>query len=312
MKTFFLSPDYKCNEKCLFCPCAENARQYTPLTLEEMKESLDVAINNAGVEMVVVSGGEPTLTREIIPFVRYVREKNIKLGILSNSVKFASFDYLNKFIDAAGTDFEVTTAFHSYIAEQHDNITQLPNSFARSLQGVKNLMNAGIQVVVKYNINKQTYRNLPEYVDWIYSTFPDTVPWVLCNLDVCGIAMKNQETIAVLFSESRPFVEQALDKVTEYANKRGMKRTVHVLNTPLCTIDPYYWAFLRKSDGGIVPALRLPYEKSENNLLKINLQGDGGAIFAPCQHCALQSKCPGTWSKTGEMYMGELKPFENK
>jgi len=309
MKTFFLSPDYKCSERCLFCPCAENARQYTPLTLEEMKESLDVAIETAGIEMVLLSGGEPTLTKEIMPFIRYVREKNIKFGILSNSLKFANTTYLNKFIDVAGTQFEVTTAFHSYIAEHHDKITGLSNSFAKSLEGVKNLMNAGVQVIVKHNINKQTYRELPEYTDWIYNTFPDTIPWVLCNLDVCGIAMKNREKIAVLFSETKHFVEQALDKVIEYAKQHGRKRMVHILNTPLCTIDPYYWEFLKKSEGGVMPALRLPYEKPEDNLLKINLQGDCGAIFAPCQSCALQPKCPGTWSKTGEMYVSEFKPF---
>ena len=310
MKTFFISPDYQCNEKCVFCPCAQNARQYTPLTLNEMKESLDTAIEKAGIEMVLISGGEPTLRKETLAFVEYVRLKNVKLGILSNALKFASKAYLTKFINAAGTSFELTTAFHSCHPLQHDNITQLPNSFAKSLQGVQNLIEAGVKVTVKHNINKQTYRELPELADWVYRTFPDNVPWVLCNIDVCGIALHNQNQTAVSFSESRPYVEAALDKVITHS-QQGRQRAVNLFNTPLCCIDPYYWSFLRKDEGGIMPALRLPYEKGDDNFLKLNVRGDGGAIFEPCRQCALQQQCPGTWSKTGELYATLLKAFHS-
>ena len=308
MKTFFLSPDYRCNEKCMFCPCVEDARQYVPLTLDEMKVSLDIAIENEAVEMVLLSGGEPTLAKDILPFVEYVRKKNIKLGILSNALKFASNVYLKKFIDAAGDSFELTTAFHSCHPALHDKITQIPNSFEKSLKGVFNLMNAGIRITVKYNINKLTCNELPEYTDWIYAAFPDNISWVLCNIDVCGIAMKNKNDTAVSFSESKPFVEKAFDKVIEYYQE-GRKRIVYLFNTPLCCIDPYYWSFLKKTEGGIMPALRLPYKREEDNLLKINITGDGGAIFKPCKKCVLQQKCPGTWSKTGELYENGFKPF---
>ena len=308
MKTFFISSDYRCNEKCVFCPCAENARQYMPLTLDEMKESLDTAIENVAIEMVLMSGGEPTLRKETLAFAAYVRSKNIKLGILSNAVKFASQTYLNKFIDAAGSSFELTTAFHSYNPQQHDRITRLPNSFEKSLQGVKNLIDAGVKVTVKHNINKQTYQELPELADWIYKIFPDHISWTLCNIDVCGIAKHNQNETAISFFESKPFVEKALDKVMKYS-QNGRKRAVYLFNTPLCCIDPYYWSFLKKAEGRTMPALRLPYEKATDNVLKLNINGDGGAIFEPCRRCALQQQCPGTWSKTGELFETTFKPF---
>jgi hypothetical protein len=172
-----------------------------------------------------------------------------------------------------------------------------------------NLIDAGIKVTIKYNINRLTYHKLPEYVTWIYSTFPDSTPWVLCNIDICGIAMNNQKYTAVSFSDSKPFVEKTLDKVIEY-NLHGEKRTVHLYNTPLCCIDPYYWSFLRKAEGGIMAALRLPYEKKEDNRLKLNVKGDGGAVFESCRQCALQKKCPGTWYETGMFYKNIFTPFK--
>ena len=309
MKTLFLSPDYRCNERCIFCPCAENARQYHPLSLEEMRESLDMAMKNPCVEMVLLSGGEPTLRKETLSFIKYVRTKNIKWGILSNSLKFASKTFLNEFIDVTGTSFELTTAFHSYDPKQHNMITQVPDSFEKSLQGVMNLIEVGINVTIKYVINKMTFSELPEYATWIYNTFSDNIPWVICNIDVCGIALKNRNKTAIPFSESKPFVEKALDKVIEFS-RQGRMRNVNIFNTPLCCIDPYYWPFLKKGEGGIISALRLPYEKKEDNYLKVNLMGDGGAIFASCSQCVLQGKCPGTWSNTGELYENDLKPFK--
>jgi hypothetical protein len=122
--------------------------------------------------------------------------------------------------------------------------------------------------------------------------------------------MNNKEYTAVSFHKSRPYLERALDRVIAYSQE-GRKRSVCVFNTPLCCIDAYYWPFLKKSEGSIMPALRLPYEKIEENKLRMNVKGDGGAIFAPCQQCALQQKCPGTWSKTGDMYGDEIfKPFK--
>lgn len=310
MKTLFLSASYDCNERCMFCPCAENARQYFSLTLEEIKESLDVAIEKAEVEMVLLSGGEPTLKNEVLEFIGYVRFRGIKLGILSNALKFASSTYLDKFIAIAGTDFELTTAFHSCYSDNHDRITCVPGSFLKSLQGIQGLIERGVSVTVKYNLNNLTYRELPEYVDWLYATFPDRIPWVLCNIDVCGVALRNKTYTAVPFNESRPFLEQALDKVIAY-EREGRQRVVRIFNTPLCCVDPYYWRFLQKSEGGMMPALRLPYEKPEENGLQLNLKGDGGAVFRQCRECALQPQCPGTWSRTGELYGDRVfKPFK--
>ena len=43
MKTLFVSPSYVCNEKCIFCPCALNARRYASLTLDEFCQAIDLA-----------------------------------------------------------------------------------------------------------------------------------------------------------------------------------------------------------------------------------------------------------------------------
>lgn len=238
MRTAYFSISFDCNEKCIFCPCAEGANSIPDISLDEMKQCLDTAIEKSNVNHVLLSGGEPTLKKEFLYFLEYCVSKGMSIGILSNSLKFASQRYLNKVINITGTEnVEITTAIHSHIPEKHERLTQVPNSFKKSQEGMNNIIDAGINLCVKYNIINYTYKEMPEYTDWVYQTFPDKVTYLLCNIDINGVALKNKDLIAVTFEESTPYLEKALDKVIEY-RQQGKKRTVKIYTTPLCTLDP--------------------------------------------------------------------------
>ena len=98
MKTLFLSPSYVCNEKCIFCLCALNARRYTPLTLEELCNAIDIAIEQESIEMVLISGGEPTIYRDIINLISYIKKKGLKFGdfFAGSGTTFEAVINLNK------------------------------------------------------------------------------------------------------------------------------------------------------------------------------------------------------------------------
>ena len=312
MDLAYFSMSYECNEKCIFCPCSENARDIQPVSLDEMKRSVELILAKGPLDIAVVSGGEPTLKKEFLDFVAYLVGKNIRIGLLSNSLKFASKRYLDQLLAITGPGMlEVTTAFHSHISVKHDRLTCQPNSFHKSLQGVLNVMDAGVKVSVKYNLINYTYRELPEYIDWIYRTFPDKVNLILCNIDLTGIAVKNKEMTAVSFTDSAPLLEEALDKVIDYQNE-GRVRNVRVFDTPLCTIDPYYWDFVESGAGTNVSALRIPSDSPEKDKLYLNVESDSGTLFEPCNRCEVRDICPGTWRKTGEYFGNEIfQPIED-
>jgi len=297
MKTLFISPSYHCNEKCVFCPCSTEAKGYNSLTLDEAVDALNRASQNA-VSMVLISGGEPTLWKHLLPFISKIKEKGLKWGMLSNSTTFSVESFADKFLKTAGSDFELTTAFHSHLADEHDAITGMPGSFARSIAGIGKLLDNGVAVTIKHVINNLTYRKLPDYAKWVNKTFPPHVPWIICNMDICGVAENNRSLTGVSFRESRPQLEAALDIMVS----EGSGRIVRVFNTPLCCIDPYYWKFLQKYESEEeMAALALPYKPDETFKVKFNLKGDGGANFPPCFHCELRNMCPGTWKNTAEI-----------
>lgn len=311
MNLAYFSMSYDCNEKCIFCPCSENARNLNSVSLEEMKRSVDAILAKGPLDIAVISGGEPTLKKEFTAFAAYLVEKNIKIGLLSNALKFAGKDYLRRLLAITGTGMlEVTTAFHSHLALKHNNLTGLRNSFEKSLEGILNVIESGVKVSVKYNMINYTYRDLPAYIDWVYRTFPDKVNLIICNIDLTGIALKNKDLTAVAFSDSAPLLEQALDRVIGYG-EQGRLRNVRVFDTPLCTLDPYYWDFVENGSGTNVSALRIPAETEEKDRLYLDVEGDSGAVFEPCSRCAVNDICPGTWRKTGEFFGNDIfQPVE--
>lgn len=304
MKTLFISPSYKCNEKCVFCPCSAESDSYTALTLNEAISALDEAIAKEDVEMVLISGGEPTLWKHLPSFISEIKRRELKWGMLSNSTAFSSNIFVDRFLKTVGTDFELTTAFHSHLATEHDKITRLTGSHKKSLQGVNALIQNGVKVTIKHVINNLTYSKLPEYASWIVNTFPASVPLVICNMDICGVAEQNLKLTGVKFQNSRAYLEAALDIL-------GSNRIVRVFNTPLCCIDPYYWKYLQKYESEEhMSALMLPAKMHEHAQIKFNLIGNGGASFAVCGECNLQQACPGTWKRTIELLSEEsLTPF---
>ena len=311
MKTFYVSPSYRCNEFCVFCPCARQARQYDMLDPDFIIHAIDLALEKELVEMVVISGGEPTLYPGLFTIIDAIKERHLQFGILSNSLRFADKGYLSGFIERVGVGFELTTAFHSHVPETHDAVTSIRGSFNRSLTGIKNLISSGVHVTVKMVINNMSYRTLPEYARWIYTTFPDEVNWVLCNIDLCGAAFDNRDVAAVAFNESRPYLEKALDVVIDNY-KRGRNRRVNVYNTPFCCIDPFYWKFLQRYESEVkIPALLLPPKSGEKPTVKFDLEGDSGAHFEQCENCAVKGMCPGTWKQTAEFFGHDMfKPFK--
>jgi MoaA/NifB/PqqE/SkfB family radical SAM enzyme len=293
---------YDCNEKCIFCPCSEPGNEVADLSLEEVKRSIEIAIDKSGAQNVLLSGGEPTIAKDFLPLLSYIRQKGLHISILSNSLKFAGKGFLQKMIDVTGTEnIEITTAIHSHIPEKHDRLTQVPGSYHKSLEGLHNIIDSGIKTLVKHNIIRYTYQEMPEYAEWIYRTFPNEVAFLICNIDINGIALKNKDLIGISFEESTPYLEKALDVVIGY-RQEGRKRNVKVFTTPLCTLDPYYWGFVNNETKDSLAALRVPSEETENDRLFLEIGSDSGPLFAPCRECALKGPCPGTWRKTGELF----------
>ena len=297
MKTLYCAIGYLCNERCQFCPCSEGSADVPSLTYEEVCESIRRAIEERGVENILLSGGEPTIHPDFFKILEFIKGYGVNISLLTNALRIADDDFAERmFSIIEGERLDVTVAFHSHIPEKHDFLTQHKGSFERSMKGVDNMLKYNVRLSIKNNIVNYTYKDLPEYVEWMTSHFNDNVTLLLCNIDINGTAASNKNNVAVDFKQSIPYLQRALDIIIAQ-RKSGHKRNVKVLTTPLCLIDPYYWGFVESATQTNIEAYKVP-----NSDLLWDVSSDSGPLFTACVDCELNGYCPGTWNSFKNNY----------
>lgn len=291
MKTLYCAIGYICNERCRFCPCSEGSANVPSLSYDDICSAISKSIKEKGVENILLSGGEPTIHPDFFRILKYIRNCNVNVSLLTNALRLADEEFADKMFSIIdGSKLDVTVAFHSHIPEKHDFLTQHNGSFERSMNGINNMLKYGVKLSIKNNIVNYTYKDLPEYVKWATSQFDDHVTLLFCNIDINGTASSNKNNVAVDFRDSIPYLQKALDVIIDQ-RKLGHKRTVKVLTTPMCLVDPYYWGFIENSTQENVTAYKVP-----NSDLLWDISSDSGPLFKSCQDCELNKYCPGTWN----------------
>lgn len=264
------------------------------LSFNEIKNTIDVAVDQHGVNNILLSGGEPTIHPDFFRILEHIKSKSVQLSLLTNALRLADDTFSQRMFSIIdGREIDVTVAFHSHIPELHDILTQTPGSYHKSMIGVRNMLKHGVRLSIKNNIVNANYQYLPEYIDWVNTTFDDSVTLLLANIDINGTASCNKELVAVSFQDSMPYLQRALDKVVE-CRRSGHKRNVKVLTTPICLMDPFYWGFVETATQGNLTAYKVPMEEGRDSLL-FNIGSDSGPMFKACKTCALTRHCPGTW-----------------
>lgn len=138
----------RCNLTCRHC--YNYWRQESPSTFSTLSED-DLfyvlrELKTSGVFRVTLTGGEPFLFKEhVIEAVRYLTDNGIECGINTNGTTVTEEDALR--LKEAGV-YAILASLLSYDEATHDRITQRNGSFQKTLRGIKNVLEAGIPLVV--------------------------------------------------------------------------------------------------------------------------------------------------------------------
>ena len=298
-----------CSHHCIACPCSQKPKLNRSLDLQDVKRTVELALQSGGLDSLILSGGEPTRHPQIFEILEYLARQPIEsIGFLTTCERISDKHFLDEMLKIVPRNrLRVTTAIHSFDPLKHDFMTNCVGSLDKSLRGLKNAVEAGVAVSMKYIVSKPTYSYLDNYIRNFYQQFPDTVSLVICNLDYCGIIGDQSDLVKVSFTDSRPYLESLLDYVIEQAES-GHKRAVRVYDTPCCGIDPYYWKFLNCQSNYVLAVYNSPH--NVNCEPSQNVPNDSGPFFTPCQNCKVKSMCPGAWRSTEQVFgSGIFKPF---
>ncbi len=150
-----------CNARCVFCCAHKKMGDWLP---EARAFELLEDARRRGNELIVFSGGEPTVCPYIVPLVARARELGFSIiEFMSNGLRFAKRGFAGK-LAAAGLTM-VKVSVHGADPATHDALTGVRGAFAMALKGIDNLNWAGVYTSTNLAINRLNYRQLPLYSD---------------------------------------------------------------------------------------------------------------------------------------------------
>lgn len=151
---------YRCNESCVHCynPGAAHSdgelpdRKRHELTTEEAKLTLD-RLAELGVFRLTLSGGEAFLRQDLLDIVAHARSLGMSVDLYTNGL-LLSEEKLSRLAELWPRS--VSVSVYSDLPEQHDAITRVRGSHARSVACLEQLNAKGIKTAMKAVAFKDT------------------------------------------------------------------------------------------------------------------------------------------------------------
>lgn len=134
---------WHCNQKCVNCYAAgQHNAEATELATADWKSIIDKC-RAAGIPQLTFTGGEPTLRNDLVELIDYSRWFVTRLN--TNGL-LLSKKLCQKLYEASLDSIQVT--LYSYDKSRHEFLTGNINGFEKTVEGIKNALEAGLNVSV--------------------------------------------------------------------------------------------------------------------------------------------------------------------
>ena len=148
-----------CNHRCLFCDHNDG----DDLTIAEVKRIIeDLRRKNPDEKMLVITGGEPTLSPVLVEAVRHAKKLGFdEMMMTTNGRRLADTGFCDR-LKKAGLG-RLNFSLHATRARTFDAITRTKGGFPKVLRGLENAASR-FETHVNMVINRQNYRDVLDMV----------------------------------------------------------------------------------------------------------------------------------------------------
>jgi len=184
-----------CNQNCLFCS-SKGRRSNTS------KAFFASAIAKAK-DGIVITGGEPTMSKNLFWVIAKARRKNLSVELQSNGLSF-SYEGLANELMQAGIQL-ININFPSHIPRKSDTLTNTPGSFFSRIAGIANLNKLKAKVRLTHVITSFNYKDLGSFVRFIAGRLSCISFVQFSFLKISGNVLKNKWLIPT-YEEVQPYM----------------------------------------------------------------------------------------------------------
>ena len=259
------------------------------MSVQEIKKKLE-AIKN--VSQIYLTGGEPTLHKDIFEIISLIKTYNIYVELLTNGLMFSYRDFVKK-LKARGLN-SVYFSFHSHDKKISEKLSRT-HSYDLILKGIHNSISLGLDTKIVHVINSLNYRFLPDFIDFLHENLPQISFLNLSLINPVGEAMENS-WIVPKYIDIKPFLKKAIQKCIDYKIFFCVSSIV-----PLCLIDGFEhyasstkfklekFALIDEAQGS---SRKLNFSKPDNYAEKAD----------QCKNCTLNEICVGFFPNYKKLY----------
>ncbi|MBI5622558.1 MAG: radical SAM protein [Elusimicrobia bacterium] len=284
-----------CNQKCVFCSNPANGRV---ITWKEA-ESLVDRFAKKGFAGLILTGGEPTLFKELPRLISYAIEKGLPPRLITNGQRTAEKGFLASLAKAGLQHIHVSV--HSASAAMQAGLSQNRASLANIQRTLDIAAKLGLRVDINTTICKRNAGELHVLVAWLMERWPRLKHFVWNNLD----PLMNRASLDPSLVPKLRDLEVSLHLAMTMLDASG--RTFRVDRVPLCFMAefPHRSTETRKL---VKEEDRSIYFLDQKGLQSQNKHFWTYAKGKPCRSCSLEPVCAGLYQLDVYYSAAELCP----
>lgn len=245
----------QCNLKCIHCYAhAKMTRQNNELSTDEGKALID-DLSNMGAPVLLFSGGEPLMRKDLPELAAYAVKKGMRAVISTNGtlIDFKTAKTLKDIgLSYVGISLDGTR-------DINDQFRGVIGAFDDAMRGIKNCQDAGIKVGLRFTINKFNVNEIPALFDMLEER---EIPRICFYHLVYAGRGSNLIYDDLTLGETRQAVDLIIDR-TRILHDKGIDK--EVLTVDNHADGPYlYLRLLRENSSRAAEVLEL-LEMNEGN-----------------------------------------------
>ncbi len=253
----------RCNLRCVHCYAQSRDIEYkNELTTQQGKDLID-DLAKFGAPVILFSGGEPIMRKDLPELAQYARQKGMRAVISTNGTLIDK--KMAKVLKDIGLSYVGVSL--DGMRETNDKFRGVKGAFDAALAGMRNCLAEGVKVGLRFTINKKNVKDIPAIFDLLEKEKIPRVCFYHLVYSGRGSKLVEQE---LSHEESRKTLDLIMDR-TKVLHEKGFP--IEVLTVDNHCDGPYVYFRLLKED---------PKRAAEVfELLRMN-QGNSSGIGIGC------------------------------
>ena len=231
-KTFVLELTKRCNNRCLYCYAVDGSGDWTSgqysgneMSTGEITDMLSKLCDEAPVENIALSGGEPLLRSDVADILTFIKDRGIAPILITNGTLLTPERVSET---SPGVTYEVPLLSHR--RDVHDQLAGRRGVWDCVVDGMANIRQIRESMVAVFVATKLNYRDLQKTAELAIALGAQGLMFNRMNLGAYNIRYADQLLM------TPEMIRESLDILEDLGIKYGIPIAVSVVIEP-CMVD---------------------------------------------------------------------------